>query len=371
MQNDLNRKDAGADGDPKADEGGAGLLIPDIAHEIRNLMQSVQGLAELELRHGQKAASSARLQKISEQAQLAAELASALLRVSKPVADKPSGDVAEAIQTAVNLFASTFGQGIDLQCNMDCAIPAVALPTGFVELILLNLSQNAADAVRGIPNPAVRISAHRENGHAVIRFWNNGPPIAAGMIGRIFESGVTTKSACSGHGLGLNVVRKLAERAGGSVAVENMASGGVQFQVTLPCHQNRPKTVFTVVRASDTALAGRRILVVDDDPSVREVLTLMIKDLGGSVHTCSSGQEALGLNDANFDVVLLDLRMNGLSGQETFEHMLPELQRKVVFVTGEVVTAPTRQFVDGAIRPILTKPVSFSQLCGIVPQKAG
>src|SRR5438128_2328863 len=84
-----------------------GLLLPDLAHEIRNLMQSVQGLAELELRHGAEPVSAARLRKISDQAQFAAELASALLRVSNPSADRPSGDVAEAVQIAASLFAST------------------------------------------------------------------------------------------------------------------------------------------------------------------------------------------------------------------------------------------------------------------------
>jgi CheY-like chemotaxis protein len=112
---------------------------------------------------------------------------------------------------------------------------------------------------------------------------------------------------------------------------------------------------------------GKRFLIIDDEPSVREVFKLMITELGGgSVHTCSSGHEALSLHDTNFDAVLLDLRMTGLNGQETFKILPPELQRRVVFVTGDVLSQSARRFIESTIRPVLIKPVSYSRLCEVV-----
>jgi CheY-like chemotaxis protein len=109
-------------------------------------------------------------------------------------------------------------------------------------------------------------------------------------------------------------------------------------------------------------LKGKRVLIIDDDPSVRDILAMMIKDLGGSVHTCNSGEDAIALTARNFDSVLLDMRMRGLSGQATYEQLAPELQSKVIFVTGDALNSVARKFIDSTSRPVLIKPVSVAKL---------
>lgn len=112
------------------------------------------------------------------------------------------------------------------------------------------------------------------------------------------------------------------------------------------------------------SLRNRRVLVVDDNGPMRDVLKLMIREMaGGEVETCRSGQEALALLELHaFDAVLLDLRMPGLSGEETFRRMPEQHQRRVVFISGDSLSTDTGDFLATARQPALFKPLLFEQL---------
>ena len=123
-----------------------GLLLPDVAHEIRNLMQSVKGLAELERRAVTGPASIERLNKIAEHAEFTAELMQALLHATTAAQKCATGDIREAVKTAAALIQSDFGAGIGLALDVAADVQPVALSTGFVELILLNICKNAVES---------------------------------------------------------------------------------------------------------------------------------------------------------------------------------------------------------------------------------
>ncbi|HLX63832.1 MAG TPA: hybrid sensor histidine kinase/response regulator [Planctomycetota bacterium] len=337
-------------------------VLPALAHEIRNLMQSVWGLAEMERRKAPNEQSKARLSKICEQAQFAADLMLMFMNASKP-GQSALGDVAEAVETAANLLKSDFGQGVALNYTVAKDLPPVALATGFLELMLLNITKNAVEALRGLPNPALRIDAKLAGKNVQIKIWNSGPPIPDEIRTHIFDSGMTSKPSGVGHGIGLRQVRKLAEMAGGAVSVKNVAGGGVEFIIELPAHKGSAKVSFRPPSGLSRTLIGKRVLVIDDDPIVRDILALMIRDMGGTAEVCKSGKDAIALTERNFDAVLLDVRMKDLSGPETFKRLAPELQHKVIFVTGDALSSDARGLIKGASRPVLVKPVSSAKLC--------
>jgi CheY-like chemotaxis protein len=343
------------------------LLVPEVAHEIRNLMQSVQGLAEVEHNRATDPESAARLSKITELAQFAGELSTALMSVSSGAPDQSSGDVAEAIRTVSSVFKSHFGEGASLEIVLHEPMLPVALPTSFIELIIFNIARNAVEAMQGSQQRTIRIAAFPVEQNVAVNIWNSGPAIAEDVLHRVFDASVTTKQPAARHGFGLKTVRRLVEQSGGKVSVQNVPQGGVQFEVTLPSRKTPVAALPKTSSKTMLSLVGRRFLVIDDDSSVREVLTMMIKDLGGgTVVPCESGQQALDMTDRNFDIVLLDLRMKGLSGKETFLRLAPELQSRVVFVTGDALTPSSLAIGNGADRPVMFKPVSFSKLCEVV-----
>ncbi len=111
-------------------------------------------------------------------------------------------------------------------------------------------------------------------------------------------------------------------------------------------------------------LAGKRILIVDDDESVRHVMGMILSDVFGAVPVpCASGREALKLiPDPAVVAVLLDLSMPEMDGEHVFDALTPEQQQKVLIVTGDIVSAGRNGFLKRAARPCLLKPVDIDVL---------
>ena len=126
----------------------------------------------------------------------------------------------------------------------------------------------------------------------------------------------------------------------------------------MPHHQSPQREA----RSTETAgnPVDRRILVIDDEPLIREILFASLSTCGYSVNTLDSAEEALKeLGRSSYDLVLVDIRMPMMTGMEFFRRLGeqdPDLQSRVIFVTGDVATTSTQRFLELANRPVLTKP---------------
>ena len=159
---------------------------------------------------------------------------------------------------------------------------------------------------------------------AYIRVMDSGRGIPIEDRHRIFQPLFTTK--LNGRGLGLNVVSEAAERNGGMVRVEHGESGTL-FELLLPRDSNSdsPRDSF---RPAELSLRGKRVLVVDDESMVRRVTTRMLKNNGAQFVEARDGFEAVELlraDPSQIDLVVLDVAMPGLSGEETL-HALREIR---------------------------------------------
>ena len=138
----------------------------------------------------------------------------------------------------------------------------------------------------------------------------------------------------------------------------------------MPRHQSPQRKSRSTETVGDPT--GRRILVIDDEPLIRDFLFEALTASGYSVTTLESAEEALmELGRSQYDLLLVDIRMPMMTGMEFFRRLGeqdPDLQSRVIFITGDVASTSTQQFLDGASRPVLAKPFDLDHLRSVVSE---
>jgi CheY-like chemotaxis protein len=197
-----------------------------------------------------------------------------------------------------------------------------------------------------------------------IQVDDDGPGIPAAYLGRIFDPFFTTKKVGEGTGLGLSLSHGIVESHGGRMRAENLPGAGARFTIVLPITEVRASEPRT--EASVTPSGAARILVVDDEAGLGTVLSDTLRGLGHDVEVAASGQDARErLERTNYDVIALDLRLPDVSGREIWRWIVSNksiLSSRVVFMTGDILSPETTAFLEGAGRPVLTKPIALRPL---------
>jgi CheY-like chemotaxis protein len=184
---------------------------------------------------------------------------------------------------------------------------------------------------------------------------------------RVFEPYYTTKPAGQGTGLGLAICKQLVEGMHGRIGLESQVGVGTSVTIVLP-----RSTRVATAPPSDVATAGGprlRVLVVDDEPLVREGMRRLL-ELEHEVDEAESGEAALAkLGEGSYDVLICDLMMPHMSGRELHDEVRlrhPGLERRVIFVTGGAFVPALAGFLDSVRNLRLHKPFTSVQLQSIV-----
>jgi signal transduction histidine kinase/DNA-binding response OmpR family regulator len=220
--------------------------------------------------------------------------------------------------------------------------------------LVTNLLLNALQAFpqRPMQQNQVHISV-RDCGHDVeIAVADNGPGIPPALRDRIFEPFFTTKPAGVGTGLGLSVSRTIAAAAGGRIELDTEVGKGSTFRVVLPsalAPARAPETPGPLKALASSGGPRERLLVIDDDPNVLRMLQRSLATF--DVEAAGSATEGLELlfGGSNFDLVLCDLMMPGMSGIELYEQAVRRsegLARRFLFISGGATTPQVRGFVE-------------------------
>ena len=233
--------------------------------------------------------------------------------------------------------------------------------------VILNILTNAEQAIESRQGPGeITIAIRPVKGMIRISISDDGPGIPPEHLRNIFDPFFTTKEVGQGTGLGLSICYGIIREHGGELWVESTPGDGTTFQIELPvlAEVTPERTHSTATNGSPAA--GHWILVVDDEPAMRDVLLRALSTHGNVVAFAPDGERAWKLIQGNqYDVIFLDLRMPGVDGRELYgliTKLSPELAKKVVFITGDTASADTRRFLESTASPVLSKPFTIEAI---------
>ena len=197
-------------------------------------------------------------------------------------------------------------------------------------------------------------------------FKDDGPGIAREKLDKIFDPFFTTKEVGEGTGLGLSLSYGIVAEHNGQIYAKSMLGKGATFIVELPvvAEEKVPALAEEVVEPKRAPRA--RILVVDDEPAVLAFLKGVLTREGHQVDTADNAADGLEMvKGVRYRLIMLDVKMPGTSGIDLYEELekiTPSLARRVVFITGDVIEADTRGFLERTKALYITKPFDIEQL---------
>jgi PAS domain S-box-containing protein len=354
-----------------------GLLAGGIAHDFNNLLMVILGNTEIALEAGTSPAARRDLEGVMDAVAQAQSLTQQLLAYAgRGAVEHVPVDLSERVRSVSELLAVAGAAGVDLDLDLKEGLPAVISDPGEIQQLAMNLVLNAIEACEG--SGRVRVSAEVASGaDHVGHLWlvgevradrsyirldvsDDGVGIDADSVGQIFDPFFTTKTA--GRGLGLAAVIGIVRSIDGAIRVESRLGEGTRFIVLLPA-SSREAAVATPIPEREEATAGR-ILVVDDDASVQQVAARMLRSRGFDVSTADDGASAVAACKAGeFDVVLLDAVMPGMSGAETFDAMRavrPDIS--VLMVSGFDMERAVGDLLERGLAGFVGKPFRSNEL---------
>ena len=345
-----------------------GQLTGGIAHDFNNLLTVVVGGLDIIA----KRAEDAKLKHYADNALAAAErgarLTGQLLAFSRVqrLEVRPTY-VAPLIQNMRPLLRNVLGPGITKQFDLDEAMmPVMADPTQ-LEVAILNLAINARDAMPEggtltflTKRVEIKGDAELEDGDYVeLTISDTGIGMPPDVAERAFEPFFTTKEVGKGTGLGLSMVYGMARQSGGAARIASTPGKGTAVKLLF---RKADAAVSEAVAGPDeptshnVPLAPVSVLVIDDDPDVRDFIVASLEELGYRVHEASDGPEGLAaLERERPDLVVLDFIMPGLSGADVARQILHRYpEQPILFVSGYSETEAVKRTAPQA--PLLMKP---------------
>nr|WP_294507100.1 PAS domain-containing protein [uncultured Rhodopila sp.] len=316
-----------------------GQLAGGIAHDFNNVLQAVSGAMALIERRPDDQPGIRRLTRLAGEATgRGAAITRRLLAFGRR-----SDLRAEAIDAAVllpdlrEILTHTLGAGIEIQIRAEPGLRRFVADKSQLETSLINLATNARDAMphggtivlaaasqsvsRGSPGHTGGIDPGR---YVRLSIEDTGTGMDAATLARATEPFFTTKAIGAGSGLGLSMAKGFAEQSGGGMNIESTPGRGTTVTLWLPEAGVEPAAsdgaaprASAVAASADADEPGRvRVLLVDDEDAVREVLALQLQDFGFNVLAAASGVEALALLAAGetVEILVTDLSMPGMDG---------------------------------------------------------
>jgi PAS domain S-box-containing protein len=313
-----------------------GLLAGGIAHDFNNMLAAILGNAELALLDLPPSSSAqASIEEVRSAAHNSRDLCRQLLVYAGRAAMRRAPvDLRELALGMKRLLEATAGDAARLRLDIPGGLPSVEGDEGQLRQVILNLVVNAAEALGPSGGsilvtagrtcaedevPASFLSGDPPAGPALfLSVSDDGPGIDPAALERIFEPFFSSRS--KGRGLGLSIVHGVVRRHGGAITVDTAPGRGTTFRIVLPAMRDADAPSPEVSPAADAAPALRgRVLVVDDETSVRDVVERMLQRLGFTTVTAPDGAEGLRLfreQDEPLDLVVADMAMPRMSGDD-------------------------------------------------------
>jgi signal transduction histidine kinase/CheY-like chemotaxis protein len=348
-------------------------LSAGIAHDFNNLLTTILGGAELlEHRAGAADPIQGHLRRIRDAGERAALLTAKLMSFTRgaPRA-RQLVEVARLVSDLIPVLRRTLEESIEIAYHESEEVSWVDVDPIDLERIIFNLVANARDAVgaAGRIDIGLEVRPAEGEGSSVTVIWvqDNGEGMDLDVRTRVFEPFFTTRKGKGATGLGLSIVYGVAQAMGGDVFVDSIKGSGTCVEIHLP---SRPEPEGRKIQAPPLAkpVAGSQVLVVEDDPDVRDTVCEMLI-LGGYLTVAvGSGSEALDhLNSGEqYCLVLSDVVMPSMSGFELASQMKAQaIETPIALISGYAPGGEEPDDVEDML-PRITKPFSLSDLLGFV-----
>ncbi len=350
----------------------AGELLQGVANELNNPLTTLLALTNPDTEPVASGdANASLLAQIGDEARRVSRILAQLLDATGD--GKTAGqviDVDRTVQRAIELRGLGRREGgVTITASLHGALPVVPGDADRLQQALTNLIANAEEAVaetRGQKRVHVTTSAASHEVH--IDVSDSGHGIAPADLSRVFEPMYTTRFQRGRQGYGLSIARRLVEALGGTLSVRSTLGEGTTFSIVLPSAQVAVDVVAEPVLPPAPADGRRRgsLLIVEDEEMLRSAISRYLRRHGYEVETVARGDEALALlSQRTFDLVLLDLRLQDMSGDDVFralEQRVPALAQRVLFMTGDLSRPAAADFIRDTGRPVIAKPFQLAEL---------
>lgn len=329
-----------------------GNLAGGIAHDFNNILQVISGHAQLILTKDNVDTEERRsLENIVGAGRRAATLIGQLMAFSRQVEfSKVPVDINREVENAVEVLRQTIPKMVDIKVDLQQGLPPVFADPVHLEQVVFNLAGNSVDAMKGrgelyITTEEVFFEGSfcRETGvemkgsYVILTVTDTGAGIPPEVQRNMYNPFYTTKEAGRGTGLGLASVYGIVKSLNGCIRCSSSIGQGTTFLILLPRAELPPgESDGTDSQLKPAHGSGERILVVDDEPDIRDQSYEYLTRLGYRVSCAESGEEALEMNlAAKADLILLDLNMPGIGGYKCLKELKNrDPLQKVLIVSG-------------------------------------
>ncbi len=356
-----------------------GILAGGVAHDFNNLLQTISGYLEMLLQD--KSAEHpdySRLQNASLSVRRAAKFVQQLLLVGRKVKfKKVRVDLNDELRKMCDLLERVIPKMIAIELHLDPHIRPIAAETAQIEQVLINLANNAVDAMPHggrlefktgnvvLDKEFVRMHPGASPGpHILLSVTDTGCGIDSETREYIFDPFFTTKETGKGSGLGLASVYGIVNEHGGYIQCYSQPGQGTTFEIFLPAQKSDMLQCEKLDPAQHVQGGKESILVVEDEPEIQELMLEALKLLGYESKAISRGEEALEMYKnygRDIDLVLLDLNMPGIGGHKCLAELLRLDPRvKVIIVSG--YGADAQDVLYSGAKGYISKPYQVHEL---------
>lgn len=366
-----------------------GELVAGVAHELNNPLTTIQLTSEDLYQRSLFDPERRDLKKILAESQRAAKIVHSLLDFSRQhVPERKTVNVNELLKSTIELVDFEFiKDGIQCVFHPDPNLPDTIADPYQIKQVFLNLLNNAIQALEKADHSRVLEIytqtgtskyygqvAHPEKFISIV-FNDNGIGIAPSILPKIFDPFFTTKTEGNGTGLGLSVCHGIITEHGGHIWAESGPEGGARFYIELPIRSLSNEEAGTVQIVENGIKKAYRILIVDDEVNILEILQRLLVQNGYIVDGAGNGLDALVyLENQHYDLIVCDMSMPGMGGIQFFQEVNqldPELTQSIIFTTGNMINRENENFFSQTGCVLLQKPFEMDALLRIISETLG
>lgn len=351
-----------------------GTMISGVAHELNNPLTSIIGIAQLLQKRDIPEDVRVKLDVLIKESVRSSKIVGGLLafaREHKP--ERKQVNINDILLESLKLREYDLKvSDIDVQTAFSDDLPETYADPYQLQQVLINLINNARDALIGRQHAALTMRTYRKDDDIIVEVEDNGPGIPKELAIKIFDPFFTTKDVGKGTGLGLSMAYGIIREHEGTISVESGPGCGAKFIVAIPIREGEEGIDIKAKTPVKVPPGTQTVLVVEDEESLRDLLSDALTEAGFLTETASTGSEAINLlKKRAYHVIVSDIKMPGIGGKDLYLYVqkhYPDLTKKIVFITGDVLSKDTQLFLSVTNNRYIEKPFNVDVLSAVVSE---